>query len=183
MSGFSIPLSVVVTRRSLINVPRRDLLIAGSDTPVLSVTVYQAEGDPAPLDLFGASFLLNLFHDPDTRHGLHWDYGFFCDPQVRPVQQVSGTNVDEANGRVDFAISAARWTQRLVRLRYALVISYGTTPTSGIGILPPAGTVPAPNYAQGNMTILLGAMDFLRTPSVPLVQAPPLLGGIGIAST
>ena len=181
MPGFGIPLNAVVTRRSPVVIPRRDFTMAASDTPTLTATIWQSEGDTAPLDITGATFALNLFHDPDQHRECWWDYGFFGDRAVRLLQQITGTVIDTDAGRVDFAIAPVLWIQRLVRVRYALVMSYPAVASTGIGVAPdPNAPLVPPPYTLGNLTLLYGVLTFLRTPFVPLTQQLPILGGIGV---
>lgn len=179
MLGFALPMSVCVQRRNPTRVPRRNMLVVSSDTPVIALKIYQQDTDAVPVDVTTAAFVLTIYRDLDLRHGC-WDYGFVPPLQPYVVAQFPGLSIDPVNGRVDIPVSAgfSRWISG--RYWFELTMSYPYDATTGIG-LPYPVQPPVPNYAQGNFTILSGVIEFKLGVNVPLTVVPELLGNIGLA--
>lgn len=179
MQGFAEPMALCVRRRNPTRVPRRNVFVVSSDTPVLALTIYQQDTDPAPIDITTAAFVLSIYRDLDTRRGC-WDYGFVAPSHPFLVAQFAGIAVDPVNGRVDIPLmaSVSPWIEG--RYWFDLTMSYPYDATTGIG-LPYPVQPPIPNYAQGNYTILSGVMEFKPGIRIPITVVPELLGNIGIA--
>ena len=169
MPGFANAMSVAVSRRNLVRVPRRDVLVVALDTTVLAVTVYQNDTDATPLDVSGAAFVLNLYRDEPGTRGW-WDYGFCGDRTRLIVAQVPGNIITATTGRVDFALAADPQDWIAGRFWYEMAIAY---PSSTPGFEPAdfavtdftgdfnTGSVPAPSsYLSDAYTILSGVLRF-----------------------
>ena len=179
--SFGTPMTLAVQRRSPLRVPRRDILVAASDTPTLELTLYQSETDTAPLNVSDIAVTISVYRERDQVRRCGWaDYGFYHGGLPFIVATFPGSVVDAANGRIDVPVQANLGQWVIGRFWFEMTVSRASAATTGIGVLVGPGAAPV-DYGQGNYTIAEGVIDFAPGAQIALTQAAELLGEIGPA--
>jgi hypothetical protein len=126
-------------RASPIHIPRRDLVLAASDSLALRVSIVETD-DPDALalemtgGLGGPSLQLIVWRDAPS---FRWDYGAPCVPYAVGDALWQGAGViSDAVGSFDITIPAAVFTGWPRRAGFAVVLAWGAqTETLAIGTL------------------------------------------------
>lgn len=114
MSGYTVPLSLVRTRRSNLHRQRRDMAITAGDDIALSLTLYERDTDQSPMNIAGAAATLSILDD---------DTG-------ATIATAAGAVVSASAGRMDIPLLAALTADLSGRYGVVVQIDFASGPST-----------------------------------------------------
>jgi hypothetical protein len=115
-------------RTSLVHIPRRDLVLAASDSLFLHVAVVESDDPTAQLVLISGGLggpAMQLTFWPTGPYGWH-DYGFTHPCPQPPLWSGAGTPDGNAPGSWDFHFASGTMLSWPRRMRWAVQLNYET---------------------------------------------------------